>query len=335
MRPAAGLLGLVLALTAVAEARAQTVLVPIPVDGAAFGGSRGLGFSYHRRSVSVSGYLSSGWGGSYGPSYVIVSPYGPPTSRVTINYYAPRPLVLAPVDDDVAGVDLDLIKPPRSLPPRQAPAPRPPEPQPELPGVDVSVPRKTVRPDEPEPEKKAKPEPPPPKPRPPAPAPPQEEPRDESGRLIQLGLEAFARQEYGLAARRFEQAAVADPAAPLSHFLQAQAQFALGKYRDAVASIHAGMRLRAGWPQAPFRPRLQLYKDREADLDTHLKRLETVLDKNPEQPVFLFLLGYELWFDGRRAEALPLFQRARGAAPDPTFIDEFLKAGAPVPVAAR
>jgi hypothetical protein len=165
--------------------------------------------------------------------------------------------------------------------------------------------------------------------------PPRAEPLDESGRLIARGLAAFAGGEHGLAARHFEQASAADPPAAMPHFLAAQAQFALGKYRDAVASIHAGMRLKDDWPRAAFRPRTELYKGKEEDLDAHLKRLEVVLAKNSENATFLFLLGYQLWFDGRRMEALPLLQRARPGIADPALIDQFLKAGAPGPVAAQ
>jgi Tetratricopeptide repeat len=319
MRRAGGLLALAAALAGVPEARAQLVYFPVPIDGGTISGGRGVSFTYQRRKVSVSGYVSSG--------YVVVSSYSPPASRVTINYFAPQPIALAPPNEDTRGVDLDVVKPPR---PRAELIPLP---EPDLPGVDVSVPRRPVRPGEPVPERKPPPPPPAPPPVPPAPAP--AEPADEFGRLLHRGLTAFAQGEYGLAAGRFQQAAATDPAAGRPLFLLAQAQFALGKYRAAVASIEAGMHLEKGWPRAPFRPRLDLYRANEAAFEGHLKRLESVLATSPADPAFLFLLGYELWFDGRPVEALPLFQRARAVTADPAFIDQFLKVGAPGPVAAK
>ena len=317
MRRAGALFALAAALAGAPEARAQLVYFPVAIDGGTVGGGRSVTFTYQRRHGSVSGYVSS--------NYVIVSSL--PTTRVTINYFAPRPIVLALPNEDVRGVDLDVVKPPR---PRAEQVPLP---EPELPGVDVSVPRRPVRPGEPAPERRLPPLPPAPQPPPPAPAP--EEPADEFGRLLHRGLTAFAQAEYGLAALRFQQASATDPAAGRPLLLLAQAQFALGKYRAAVASIQAGMRLEKGWPRAPFRPRLDLYRANEAGFEGHLKRLETVLATSPADPAFLFLLGYELWFDGRPLEALPLLQRARAVTPDPAFIDQFLKVGAPGPVAAK
>src|SRR5207244_11271168 len=121
-----------------------------------------------------------------------------------------------PVDDDLSGVDLDLI-------PAKKPveAPKPPPPPFEIPGgVDVSVPKKPVRPDDAPAELKIKPELPKP---PPAPLPPpKNNPVDEAARLLSLGLAAFGNQEYGLAALRFRQATDADPELARAHFLAAQ-----------------------------------------------------------------------------------------------------------------
>src|SRR2546423_765255 len=109
MKHAAGLLSLALALTVPAQAWAQGLLVSAPLGGGAFSVARGLGFTYQRRNLSVSGYVSSRVISPYGPGYYVLTPYAvPATTRVTIISYAPRPVVLAPADDDVSGVDLDL-----------------------------------------------------------------------------------------------------------------------------------------------------------------------------------------------------------------------------------
>jgi hypothetical protein len=76
-----------------------------------------------------------------------------------------------------------------------------------------------------------------------------------------------------------------------------------------------------------FRPRLDLYKGNEAEFDTHLKRLGDALRGQPLESDLLFLYAYQLWFDGRRAEAVVYFERARAVAADSTFIDRFVKDG--------
>jgi cytochrome c-type biogenesis protein CcmH/NrfG len=111
-----------------------------------------------------------------------------------------------------------------------------------------------------------------------------------------------------------------------AHFLAAQANLALGKYKDAVNAIEQGMRRRPDWPKADFNPRKELYKGNEPDFVEHLERLQEAQMKSPDNPTYLFLYAYALWFDGRQAEAVPLFRRARAKTADTTYIDAFLKA---------
>ena len=49
----------------------------------------------------------------------------------------------------------------------------------------------------------------------------------------------------------------------------------------------------------------------------------------------LFLLGYELWFDGKRDDATVLLRRAASLALDTTIIDRFLVAAAPAAGAGK
>jgi hypothetical protein len=281
----------------------------------------GFGVQFQGRRLTISGYF--GDRGVYSGLAVPVYPYGPSVSRVTV--IVPPPAAAPPVrlfgagrppDDDISGIDLDLVPSKR---PAQAEKPAP------LPGVDVSVPKKPVRPDD-VPEMK-KPEPPPQPEPPPRPLPPpKNEPADEAVRLLNLGLAAFSNQEYGLAAFRFRQATEVNAGLVQAHFLAAQAALALGKYKDAVAAIEEGMRRRPDWPKADFNPRKELYKGAEPDFVEHLERLHETHKKSPDNPTYLFLYAYALWFDGRQADAVPLFQRARDRAADKTYIDAFLKA---------
>jgi tetratricopeptide (TPR) repeat protein len=151
---------------------------------------------------------------------------------------------------------------------------------------------------------------------------PPDQPLSEPARLLGLAKEAFAEGAYGLAERRYRQATDAAPDEALAHFLLAQAQFAQGKYQEAVASIQAGLRRQPNWPRTPFRPR-DLYGAEAPDFPEHLRRLTDALPRHPQDPVLLFLLAYQLWFDGQQAEARKLFERAAAVTPDKTFIDRF------------
>ncbi len=319
MAHARWLLALSVALAALAEARAQPVFFGNPYAGGVTV-SRGIGFSYGRRHLRISGFYGATYSGyGYGP--VIYGPY--PYGAVTINRVniisTPPPTVIinnnnvvnaAPAQDPTAGVDLDEVDP-QTLRPRRPPRERrvvpeqPARPMPEeKPRPQAVVPRPEARP------------------RPPLP-PPVEDP-DRDATALDLGRRAFAAREYGLAAHHFRQAAQEDAKAALPLFLLAQAQFAVGKYRDATLAIHAGLERDKDWPTARFSAR-ELYKANEVDFLGHLKRLEETADQHPRDPVLLFLLAYELWFDGKQDKARPIFARARKVTRDPGDIDLFLK----------
>jgi tetratricopeptide (TPR) repeat protein len=152
----------------------------------------------------------------------------------------------------------------------------------------------------------------------------------ESARQMQLGKEAFAAKEYGRALERFEQALELTPNDAMLHFLRAQAEFALGKYADATASVLAGLKLRPEWPKEKFAPR-ELYGRNAAEAALHLDQLRQAVETNPNEPALLFLYGYQLWFDGRRGEAREFLRRALPMVADPKPIERFLQE----PAAAR
>jgi Flp pilus assembly protein TadD len=159
-------------------------------------------------------------------------------------------------------------------------------------------------------------------PRPPAPS---DDPREEYNRQLLLGREAFRAQEYGRAAQRFRQASRLEPDEAMPHFLLVQAFLAQGKYHDAMNSIRAGMRRNPDWPRARFRP-IELYGDQVTEYPLHLRTLEEALQRHPGDPLLLFLHGYQLWFDGRRDEARPLFLRALPRSADRDLIERFRRA---------
>ncbi|HYV39588.1 MAG TPA: hypothetical protein VE988_28125 [Gemmataceae bacterium] len=263
----------------------------------------------------------------YYPAPVVLVPPGPRVIVTGVKYptlgpgYAPA---------DIRGVDLDLVplKKPEAL---KLPEPKITEPEPfkQLPGVDVSKPVPPVRPGDPMPQPKT----PPKKPQPPAE--PLADPVAEGGRLTDLALVAFQEGDYGVAAQWCRKAVVKAPMLSRAWFLLAQAEFAMGNYRDAVTTIHAGMKIDKQWPRTPIQLRDDLYKGREADFSEHMKRLTESVAANPNHPTLLFLVAHQLWFDGQRKDALALFQRARPLAKDGMFVDAFLAAGGPGQLAAN
>ncbi|HSQ56695.1 MAG TPA: tetratricopeptide repeat protein [Gemmata sp.] len=131
----------------------------------------------------------------------------------------------------------------------------------------------------------------------------------EAMRLMKLGREAFARGAYGKASEHFERAARANPRAAAPHFLRAQAAFAAGSYAEAVDSVRAGLVLDPMWPLGLFDPK-EPYGASAVHFANHLAELRKATTANPREPDLQFLLGYQLWFIGERAEASRWFAEA-------------------------
>lgn len=338
MKQARWLVPLVVLLSWHPEVSAQVLMAPfVPGYGP------GFGFNYRGRNLAFSGFVGAP---VYGYGFRPIMPYYPygygypVMSSVTYIYSPPPPIVMMPpivINNNQtvvvgggggAGVDVEddgrflKIIPRQKKPAEEAPAERPP--------MRPAEPKERPAPKK-EPAAVDKPKKPEPKP---DIARPARKPKDEAVRLVALGKEAFATGQHGLAERRFQKAIELAADQPMSHFLLAQAQFARGKYREAVESIQAGMRRDPDWPGARFDPR-DLYGDDPEDFQEHLKLLEDTLARFPNDPSLLFLQAHQLWFTDKRDEARMLFQRAARVAPDRTFIDRFLKPGLVAPVARR
>jgi hypothetical protein len=306
---------------------------------------RGGAFTYTRfrrhsaLSLSVGGFAARAY--AYGVNPVLLPGFVPPPPVVTVVYAPPPPppqiVFVSPTRILVNGLPLDIVPRDRQEMP---PAAEPPErlPPPPLPGENAGAfrpldpdnrarARRPLAPEQPLPPPKQPDVPKPPvKPKePPRPPQPPDEPKPENLRLLELGRRAFAALEYGRAAQRFRQATQVAPDEPTAYRLLAQALFALGKYDDAVEAIHDGMARDPNWPKSRFRP-LELYGPNVADYAEQLQRLDDVLKRHPNDAVLLFLSAHQLWFDGRREEARPLFRRARGGLARPANADRFLRA---------
>lgn len=131
---------------------------------------------------------------------------------------------------------------------------------------------------------------------------PDPNPVKEAARLINRGRKAFAAGDYGQAAEFFEQAAGYDAKAAQPYFLKAQALFAAGGYVEAVAAIRTGLEIDPTWPTGTFDPK-EPYGANAAAFADHLAELRRVVAANPGEPTLEFLLAYQLWFIGEKAEA--------------------------------
>ena len=156
-------------------------------------------------------------------------------------------------------------------------------------------------------------------PEPPAPAPLG---RADADHIAEAGRKAFAGGQYGRALELFRRAATITPNEPSAHYLISQALFALGKYRESVAAIATGMALRADWSEARFVAR-DLYGRKPEAFDDQLQSLRQAVDQFPADATLLFLLGHQLWFDGKREEAKALISKARMFGKDATPAEAF------------
>lgn len=256
---------------------------------------------FHVRNGPLSSFTFASSGYGYG------SIYGP----VPIWYYGPAglPFVNNPYTVQPPVVIQNIVQVPVAAAP-DAPA-RPP-----VVPAEFDMPRKPAP-------KAAKPLPPAPPPLI-VPEPPKAMPlgRANADRIAEAGRKAFADGQYGRALELFRRAAEITPNEPSAHYLVSQALFALGKYRESVAAIAAGMALRADWPDARFTSR-DLYWQKPAVFDEHLKSLRQAAEQFPADASLLFLLGHQLWFDGKREEAKVLILKARELGKDQTPADAF------------
>lgn len=266
-------------------------------------------FAFSSRNLHITGYISPAGYRVYSP--YMFTPYVLPAGFMSKTVIITQPRVVAPAVNPAALLpNLPTVPPleeredvivirPRAGGVRNLPPPR----------AGVAKARKADKPFDP---------------------PPMLAPRakgnaaDEAARHVQLSKESFAAMQYGRALERFEHAARLTPNDGLPHFLKAQAEFALGKYADAAASVLAGLKLRPDWPKEKFSPR-ELYGRNVAEAALHLDQLRQAVEANPNEPALLFLYGYELWFDGRRREAKEYFQRALPMVADPKPIERFLQ----------
>lgn len=139
---------------------------------------------------------------------------------------------------------------------------------------------------------------------------------------MKSGEEAFANGEYGRARELFRKVTELQPNSATGWFMLSQAQFAIGKYQEAVNDIARGIAVKADWSSGKFNPR-SMYQQ-EAVFDDHLKLLRDAVAQYPDDATLNFLLGHQLWFDNQRDAAKPFLAKAKAAGPKASPIDIFM-----------
>ncbi|HVJ79552.1 MAG TPA: tetratricopeptide repeat protein [Planctomycetia bacterium] len=122
------------------------------------------------------------------------------------------------------------------------------------------------------------------------------------------GVKLFLAGNYRLAADRFKQVADQSAGDPLALAYLAQAQFADGRYGDAVRTIESALKANPNLPALALDFK-SLYTDGEV-LDVQLGRLATEIKSNPLDRDGLFLLGYQLFSSGEKEKARIILEQA-------------------------
>ena len=153
---------------------------------------------------------------------------------------------------------------------------------------------------------------------------PERDPAAEAVRQVKQAREAFAIQEYGDAVEHLDRALRSKPDDAPALFLKGQAQFAAGQYAESVVNIQAGLKLAPNWPESDFKPK-HLYGRLPVQFDVHVAELRKAVAANPNEVPLQFLLAYQLWFGGDRAEAKQIFRALEARLKDISAVEPFLK----------
>jgi len=145
---------------------------------------------------------------------------------------------------------------------------------------------------------------------------------------LKAGLLAFRSGRYDRAADFFLLACELDCGDPASRLHAAQALFALGQFRDAVSLVRRAFELQPKLVWLKFDLRSDYGNPR--DFESQVQRLRTCLRRRPKWADGWLLLGYQLLYSGRRAEAHEAFSKAAALNPADTLARRFLRASLPL-----
>jgi tetratricopeptide (TPR) repeat protein len=159
-----------------------------------------------------------------------------------------------------------------------------------------------------------------------APAPVRAEmtPQELAQKYVGLGDFYFSESRFSEAADAYARARTYAPEDPSILFVLADATFATGDYHYAAYLIGEALRMDPGMARVEADKRL-LYKDVKV-FETQVKTLERYLVEKPYDAMARLVLGYNLKFSGRNAEAIKAFERTLEVDPESSAAKIFLTA---------
>jgi tetratricopeptide (TPR) repeat protein len=125
---------------------------------------------------------------------------------------------------------------------------------------------------------------------------------------------AFLEKDYPKALKLTDEAVAKLPHDAVLHEFRSLVLFAMQRYTEAAAAIHAVLAVGPGWDAKTLS---SLYQDMET-YTAHLRALEAARNKNPKAADVRFLLGYHYLTCGYPNEALNEFQEAARLQPKDT-----------------
>jgi len=151
------------------------------------------------------------------------------------------------------------------------------------------------------------------------------ETRDLAWRFIEFGDARFAAQEFAAALQRYKAAAELAPDVAETYFRQGHTYAILGQYEKAANEYRRGLAHDPDWARSAFQMR-ELYKDNRAAWTGHLERLAEEALQNQDDADLLFVMGVQLFFDGKKDRAALFFRQADRLSADSDYLAGFLAA---------
>lgn len=133
--------------------------------------------------------------------------------------------------------------------------------------------------------------------------------------------QAFFAGDYRLALRWTDDALREMPDDAVVHEFRALVMFALGRYQDAAAALHAVLSAGPGWDWATMSG---LYPS-VAEYTTHLRALEAARDAEPQDPAIRFVLAYHYVTTGHEQAAAEELRKLLRLNPEDQLAAEILQ----------
>jgi len=145
--------------------------------------------------------------------------------------------------------------------------------------------------------------------------------------LVHQARDAFSNEQYDQALQLTDQALVQAPLDAAINEFRSLCLFALGRYREAAATIHSVLAAGPGWDWTTM---ISLYSNSE-NYTTQLRALETYVQANPQAADAQFLLAYHYLTTGHADDAVTLLKSVIQLQPKDNLSAQLIKMYSPAP----